>query len=332
MRLYIILALTLTLLSAENREALLIGNSNYKHITNLDDPSKNLNRLEKTLEDLNFNVQIKKDLDSINLENSIDAFASRLHGDTIGFLYYTGHGCQVDYQGYLVPINVNTQKKLQIKYKAFNINAMLEKFKGAGNKVNMIFLDACRDVPLGAKGGLKGLGQPNNTPNGSLVVYATQAGKVANDNSYFIDALISNIKQPSQTIRDIGDNISLNVAIKSSHHQIPVVYSSLLPKLSLINENYIKKISNNNRPKVNITQASSVNYRIRNNEEIQSLSKTRISTPIPVPVVPAPRIPVSVLVPPLTKSVGVSFLLYFLISFILLLILYPFLKRELLKV
>jgi uncharacterized caspase-like protein len=192
------LLLLSTQLNAESREALLIGNSDYQYISDLDNPISNLKRLKESLKELNFNVKIKTNLDSVHLESSIDKFVARLSAssDTIGFLYYTGHGCQVDYQGYLVPTNVDTQKKLQIKYNAFNINKMLEKFKGAGNRVNMLFLDACRDVPTGAKGGTKGLGQPTNTPNGSLVVYATKAGDVAEDNSYFIDALISNIKIP----------------------------------------------------------------------------------------------------------------------------------------
>jgi len=235
MRLSIILALMLTFLSAEPREALLIGNSNYQHISNLDDPSANLNRLKKTLKDLDFNVKIKTNLNSEELEESIDNFAKRLakSSDAIGFLYYTGHGCQVDYQGYLVPTNVDTKIKRKIKYNALNINEMLETLEDAGNRVNMVFLDACRDIPTGAKGGTKGLGQPINTPNGSLVVYATKAGEVAKDNSYFIDALIKNLKTSNQTVRDLGDNISLSVSQKSSQQQIPVVYSSLLPKLLL---------------------------------------------------------------------------------------------------
>jgi len=109
----------------------------------------------------------------------------------------------------------------------------LDKFSGAHNSVNMLFLDACRNVATGAKGGTKGLAQPTDTPNGSLVVYATKAGQVANDNSYFINALIRNLKNFNQTVRDLGDNISLSVAQKSSQEQIPVVYSSLLPKLLL---------------------------------------------------------------------------------------------------
>ena len=237
MRLSIIIALILTLLSAENREALLIGNSNYKHISNLDDPSYNLNRLKKTLKGLDFKVKIRTNLNSENLESAIDNFATRLSrsNDSIGLLYYTGHGCQVDYQGYLVPTNVDTQQKLKIKYNALNINKMLETLEGAGNRVNMVFLDACRDVPTGTKGGTKGLGQPVKRPKGSLIVYATEAGKVASDNSKFINSLIENISKPNQQIEVLGSTISRDVAKQSQYHQIPEVYVKLLP------ENFVLK-------------------------------------------------------------------------------------------
>ena len=241
-------------LNAQKREALLIGNYSYSEIENLNNPTSKLNELKRTLKEIGFHVTIQTNLDSIHLEEAIDKFVDRLsqNSDSVGFLYYTGHGCQLDYQGYLIPINVDTAKKVQIKYKALNINALLDKFSGAKNSVNMLFLDACRNVAIGAKGGIKGLAQPTNTPNGSLVVYATKAGQVANDNSYFINALIRNLKNFNQTVRDLGDNISLSVAQKSSQEQIPVVYSSLLPKLLLKS----KKINIVDDSKVKIMNSS----------------------------------------------------------------------------
>ncbi|CAA6825586.1 MAG: Unknown protein [uncultured Sulfurovum sp.] len=232
MRAIILLGVLCSLLFAQPREALLIGNHNYVHISDLDNPSKNLQRLKTSLEEVDFKVKVETDLNSENLENAIEQFKNRLarNSKTIGFLYYTGHGCQVDYQGYLVPTNVDTQQKLKIKYNALNINQMLENLKGAGNKVNLLFLDACRDVPTGTKGGTKGLSQPLEKPIGTLLVYATEAGKVANDNAKFINALISNIKKPNQNLESLGSSISRTVAKKSGFKQIPEVYAKLLPE------------------------------------------------------------------------------------------------------
>ena len=153
--------------------------------------------------------------------------------ETIGFLYYSGHGCQLDNVGYLVPTNINTKKKLDIKYDAMNIDKMLETLDSAGNRVNMLFLDACRDVPTNAKGSTKGLGQAPQRPKGTLLVYATEAGKTAEDNSKFINALISNINKPNKNIRDIAYDISNEVADQTSEGQIPEVFAKRLPEVVL---------------------------------------------------------------------------------------------------
>lgn len=172
-------------------------------------------------------------MNSENLEYAIEQFRNRLarSRDTIGFLYYTGHGCQLNHQGYLVPTNVDTTKKLKIKYHALNINKIQETLKEAGNRVNMLFLDACRDVPLGAKGSSKGLGQIQNTPKGTLVVYATQAGQIAKDNSNFINSIINTIALPNQSIRNLPYSIS--DAFKSADGQKPIFSAMEIPKIVL---------------------------------------------------------------------------------------------------
>ena len=78
MRAIILLGVLCSLLSAEPREALLIGNYSYSHISNLDDPSYNLERLKKSLKSLHFNVEVETNLNSENLENAIEVFKNRL--------------------------------------------------------------------------------------------------------------------------------------------------------------------------------------------------------------------------------------------------------------
>jgi hypothetical protein len=234
MRLPTILALTLTMLSAEPREALLIGNSNYQYISTLNNPKADLKRLKRTLEDLHFTVKIKTNLNSENLEEAIDIFAKRLarNRSTTGFLYYTGHGCQVERQGYLLPINVDSTKRIKVKHNALKIDEMIETLKESGNRVNMFFLDACRDVPVGTKGSSKGLGQIKNTPKGTLVVYATKDGETAEDNSDFINSIISSVKEPQQSIRNLPYSIS-DVFKRGSTTQTPIFLALDIPKVVL---------------------------------------------------------------------------------------------------
>jgi hypothetical protein len=135
----------------------------------------------------------------------------------------------LDNVGYLVPTNVDTQKKIDIEYDALNIDKMLKILESANNRLNMLFLDACRDIPSGVKGGTKGLGQAPLTPKGTLIVYATEAKKTANDNARFIDSLIKHIQEPNRNIRDIADDISNEVADQTRENQIPEVFSKRLP-------------------------------------------------------------------------------------------------------
>lgn len=234
MRAIILLGILCSLLSAEPREALLIGNSNYQDISKLKNPKADLKRLKSTLESLGFTVKIKTNLNSENLEEAIDVFAERLakNRSTIGFLYYTGHGCQVERQGYLLPINVNSSKRIKVKHNALKINEMIETLKDSGNRVNMFFLDACRDVPVGTKGSSKGLGQIKNTPKGTLVVYATKDGETAEDNSDFINSIISSIKEPKQNIRNLPYSIS-DTFKRGTTSQMPIFSAVDIPKIVL---------------------------------------------------------------------------------------------------
>ncbi|CAA6825612.1 MAG: Unknown protein [uncultured Sulfurovum sp.] len=236
MRILLLISMFVVMLTAQNREALLIGNSNYEHISNLNDTSSNLSRLKTTLENLAFTVNVKNNLEAKKLKQAIDNFRDCLarNRDTIGFLYYSGHGCQMDNVGYLIPTNVNSSKKLDVQYDALNIDKMLETLKEAGNRVNMLFLDACRDnTPTGTKGGKKGLAQAPLTPKGTLVVYATEATKTADDNNNFINSLIAQIEKPNKSIRDIGYNISDDVASQTREHQVPQVFAQRVPKIFL---------------------------------------------------------------------------------------------------
>jgi hypothetical protein len=77
MRVVLILLFIFGFLNAESRYALLIGNSNYRYIDNLQNPIPSLKRLKRALEDLGFDVEdIKRDLSSaewlVNFEYGLD--------------------------------------------------------------------------------------------------------------------------------------------------------------------------------------------------------------------------------------------------------------------
>lgn len=49
---------------------------------------------------------------------------------------------------YLIPIGANIETESDVKYEAVNASRVLGKMEDAGNDLNIVILDACRDSPF----------------------------------------------------------------------------------------------------------------------------------------------------------------------------------------
>jgi hypothetical protein len=100
----------------------------------------------------------------------------------------------------------------------------------AGNELNVVVLDACRDNPFAwARSGSRGLTVISNQPADSIVVYATSASSTAADgtgrNGLFTAQLLKNIKTPGLEVTELFRRTGADVAQASDRKQIPAVYS-----------------------------------------------------------------------------------------------------------
>src|ERR1700753_930314 len=116
MRLHVLYFVLLVLLGtgsaahAERRIALVIGNSGYKHISSLENPTNDATLVANTLSDLGFTLvggAAQLDLDKATFDIAIQNFGQKIQGSDVALLYYAGHGVQVRGSNYLVPINAN---------------------------------------------------------------------------------------------------------------------------------------------------------------------------------------------------------------------------------
>jgi TPR repeat protein len=99
--------------------------------------------------------------------------------------------------------------------------------------IRLIFLDACRDNPLGldrAAGMDEGLARVGSSVD-YLIAYATQPGAVAFDgdarNGTFTEAVLSHIQTPGQTLTDMMIAVRRDVIAASGGQQIPWENTSL---------------------------------------------------------------------------------------------------------
>jgi uncharacterized caspase-like protein len=178
-------ALTIAIGSAhaEKRVALVIGNSAYQHARVLVNPGSDARLMADTLTSLGFFVVgggAKLDLDKVGFETAVGEFEKALVGADAALFYYAGHGVETHGLNYLMPVDTNPSNDSDVLMQAVGLSGILDKIEGAGARINLLLLDACRDNPFrdrGVHSQTGGLAQMQ-APPGTLISFATQPRSV----------------------------------------------------------------------------------------------------------------------------------------------------------
>ena len=217
--------------------ALVIGNAAYAQ-SGLVNPTNDAKAMQTLLDKAGFSVDLQLDASRSAMLEAIERFGKRVQAsDTrLAIFYYAGHGAQLDWRNYLLPVDVAVSSAAAMKADCIDLGQVLEHFvkaqrKGA-DKTFVVILDACRDNPfgLGFKPQNKGLSQ-FDAPVGSLLAYATAPGNVASDgtgkNGLYTENLMKELSRPDVRIEDALKRVRLNVRLSSSGEQIPWESTSL---------------------------------------------------------------------------------------------------------
>ncbi len=217
----------------ERRLALVIGNKNYVYAGRLNNTHNDADDMARVLQNLGFDVILKKDLSMVDFLKAIDDFGTKLGQYNVGLLYYSGHGIQYQGENYLVPIDAKANAAEDIEYTCVKLGRAMAKMEGAKLKVSLAFLDACRNNPFPSSSRAVGQGLtiPNNPP-GSFVAFSTRAGSTADDNSsgrngLFTSALLQNLPQANIGLRTMMDKVTETVIQSSNNNQKPGRYDEL---------------------------------------------------------------------------------------------------------
>jgi len=225
----------LTPAAAEKRVALVIGNSKYAHVTQLQNPANDARLIADTLRDLGFSLigsSAQLDLDKVGFDSVVQQFGKELQDADVGLFYYSGHGLQVRGANYLVPVGANPTRDADVDFQMLDANLVLRQMEGSGTKLNIVIVDACRNSPFGGRGLRStdsGLAQMQ-APEGTLISFATQPGTVAQDgadgNSPYTKALVQTIRKPGINIFRTFNEVGLAVTSATSGAQQPWVSAS----------------------------------------------------------------------------------------------------------
>ncbi len=219
-------------LYSEKRVALVIGNAAYAS-SPLQNPVNDAVAVASLLEKRNFDVTLLKNASQEQIEAAIDLFGRKLGNGGVGLFCYAGHGMQIGGQNYLIPVGANINSERDVKYRAVNIGKVLGVMEDAGNRLNLVFLDACRDNPFkrSFRTRTSGLAQMD-APRGTLIAYSTAPGKVAADggdsvNSIYTQYLLEQLGVPGQEIGIAMRHVRLKVISSTSSKQVPWESTSL---------------------------------------------------------------------------------------------------------
>lgn len=238
----LVFCLSATAAWAEERIALVVGNSSYSRVSGLDNPANDARLMAQTLEQQGFQVRSLIDASQLDMKRGIAQFGRDLRNagtDATGLFYYAGHGVQSFGTNYLLPVDVEVTDAADLDLVAIEAQSVLRQMFSARNKTNIMILDACRnnpfsDIPEFNDNGLAEM----QAPTGTFLAYATAPGGVALDgnqgNSPFTRALAGQMSTPGLPIEQMFKNVRVDVIEKTQGSQTPWDSSSLTSDFTFV--------------------------------------------------------------------------------------------------
>ena len=216
---------------AGGRVALVIGEGAYEHAPKLENPVNDANDISDALKGLGFDVLTGINQTQQQLFDLLTRFEARARTSDVALFYFAGHAFQVGGQNYLVPTDLTLNDASKVVPQTLALDKVIAVLNAAPG-VRLVFLDACRNNPLGLSrvSGGEGLARVGSSAD-FLIAYATQPGAVAYDgdgrNGTFSGALLSHIRSPSENIGDMMIDVRKDVIAATGGLQIPWDSSSL---------------------------------------------------------------------------------------------------------
>lgn len=225
-----------TLLSqAERRVALVVGNGQYQNAGVLRNPVNDARSVAQSLQRLGFTVLLRENRSQREMAQDIREFGRQLDQNTVALYYYSGHGIQVKGENYVVPVDAAIENEEEVEYATVNVGLVMAQMEAARSRVNIVFLDACRNNPFARsfRSSSNGLAMMN-APAGTFIAYATAPGDVASDgtaaagNGLYTQQLLRFLNQPGLPIEQMHKQVRIAVTQASNGDQVPWESSSIM--------------------------------------------------------------------------------------------------------
>ena len=219
---------------ADQRVALVIGNSNYQSAPKLANPGNDAQSMSQLLNSAGFEVTRATDLTRTDMVRVVQDFTAKVAErgpGTVAMIYYAGHGVQVEGENYLLPVDAKISSSYDLEGNSLRLVDLMGTLDAITSRMRIVVLDACRNNPFPqANDAGRGLAIVD-APNGSIVGYSTSPGMEAADgdgnHSPYTSAFINNAREPNLPIEQLFKRVRLEVNHATRGRQTPWESSSL---------------------------------------------------------------------------------------------------------
>ena len=226
-----------------NRKALVIGNDQYKNVSELKNAVSDAKSIADGLTQVGYLVTLKTNLDDKGMKLALRNFKLQVDpGDEVAF-FYAGHGVQFGQSNYLLPIDIIGDNEDQVKDESMPLERLLNDMAERRAKFTLAMIDACRDNPFKSAGRSLSISRglaPTTAATGQMIVFSAGNGQQALDslgasdpvkNGLFTRIFVKEMQKPGLSINNIVRNVRTQVAelAKSvGRDQVPSIYDQVI--------------------------------------------------------------------------------------------------------
>jgi hypothetical protein len=224
---------------AEKRVALVIGNSAYKNVAQLQNPTNDAEAIAGMFKKAGFDiVDSRLDLTVLEMRRALREFGNKARDADVAVIYFAGHGIELDGVNYLIPIDATLETDTDVYDEAFPLDRVLIAIEPA-KQLRLVILDACRNNPfaekmkraIGSRSIGRGLARVEPSGPNTMIAFAAKAGSTASDgnskNSPFATALVDHLTKPGLDLRRAFGFVRDDVLKATNNIQEPFTYGSL---------------------------------------------------------------------------------------------------------
>ena len=213
------------------RVALVIGNSHYTSAP-LTNPANDARAMADSLRNLGFQVIEREDLRTGQIPATLREFRSSLTPGSVALFFYAGHGLQIKGVNYLPAVDAEITSEEDVPMQSIDVNRVLDMLGESKTRLNLLFLDACRNNPYARsmRSGTNGLAKVD-APSGTLISFATRPGSTASDGSeghgLYTEQLLREINELNAPIEQVLKKVNANVKRETRGAQEPWMEGSI---------------------------------------------------------------------------------------------------------